>query len=437
MGALMRPTPTLLPLACALLLSGAAARAESGTARPEAPLAPVSARPDPAPAPPAPLELLDLLPPGARAPGSAEPATVEVEYTVDPELDRQVRSVLSEGRVLLGHVIVMDPRSGAVLSYVSTAPESFPATRTYPTASLMKVVTAAAVLRDAPEATKRGCRYEGSPYHVRPAQLQPPREGGRVDSFWRALAISNNQCFARLAVHEVGREGLLDEMERAGLLEAPGPGHAPGRVLPVHSDLELGHLGSGLAGSFISPLAAVRLAGLLARGELVEPHWLGSARDASGRALALPALAPPRPVWPSELAAELRELMVGVVSRGTAKSAFRDPRGRPLLGSVHVAGKTGSLSGRDPKGRYEWFIGVAPAEAPSVAIAAVVVNGAVWWRNASQVAAEVLKGIFCGRGVCESDAPQDLLAAARARDARRSDVLASGASPERSRARLQ
>ena len=62
--------------------------------------------------------------------------------------------------------------------------------------------------------------------------------------------------------------------------------------------------------------------------------------------------------------AELRELMVGVVARGTAKSAFRDTRGRPLLGPVRVAGKTGSLSGVDPKGRYEWFIGVAPAESP-------------------------------------------------------------------------
>jgi peptidoglycan glycosyltransferase len=434
MGGLMRPTRMLLPLSCALLLAGAAGAAEPDAAGPEEPLAPVSARPDLAPAPP---ELLDLLPPGARASGSPEPGAFAVEYTVDPDLDRHVRRVLREGRVVLGNVIVMDPRSGAVLSYVSTDPESFPATRTYPTASLMKVVTAAAVLRDAPEATQRGCRYEGSPYHVRAAQLQPPREGGRVDSFWRALAISNNQCFARLAVHEVGREGLLDEMARAGLLEAPGPGHAPGRVLPVHSDLELGHLGSGLAGSFISPLAAVRLAGLLARGELVEPHWVGGVRDAGGRTLSLPPLAPPRPVWPAELVDELRELMVGVVSRGTAKSAFRDPRGRPLLGPVRVAGKTGSLSGRDPDGRYEWFIGVAPAEAPSVAIAAVVVNGPLWWRNASQVAAEVLKGVFCARGVCEADAAQELVSAARARDARRSDVLASGAGADASRAQLR
>ena len=118
--------------------------------------------------------------------------------------------------------------------------------------SLMKVVTAAAVMRHAPEAAKRDCRYAGSPYDVTNRHLRPPREGGRIDNFWRSLAISNNQCFARLAVHDVGEEAMLEEMEHLGLLEPPAAGHAVGRVEPIESPLDLGHLGSGLAGSFIS-----------------------------------------------------------------------------------------------------------------------------------------------------------------------------------------
>ena len=102
-----------------------------------------------------------------------------------------------------------------------------------------------------------------------------------------------------------------------------------------------------------------------------------------------------------ELADELRELLVGVTARGTAKSAFRDHRGRPMLGAIMVSGKTGSLSGTKPKGRYEWFIGVAPADAPRVAIASVVVQSPVWWSSASQIAARVLQQIFCERGACD------------------------------------
>jgi peptidoglycan glycosyltransferase len=116
----------------------------------------------------------------------------------------------------------------------------------------------------------------------------------------------------------------------------------------------------------------------------------------------------------AEVAAELRELMVGVVARGTAKSAFRDPRGRPLLGPVRVSGKTGSLSGLDPKGRYEWFIGVAPAEKPTIAIATVVVNGPVWWRNASQISALVLQRVFCPDSRCDPEAANRLHAARQA-----------------------
>ena len=142
---------------------------------------------------------------------------------------------------------------------------------------------------------------------------------------------------------------------------------------------------------------------MLARGELVRPRWIARVADSRGRTLVLPAPEVPREVWSPGVAAQLRELLVGVTTRGTAKSAFRDSRGRPLLGSVRVSGKTGSLSGVDPKGRYEWFIGVAPAERPRIAIAAVVVNGALWWRNASQIAAEVLRQVFCDGRRCQPE----------------------------------
>ena len=61
-----------------------------------------------------------------------------------------------ERHVELGHVIVMDPADGRVLAYASTDRARSRATRTYPAASLMKVVTAAAALERAPEAHRSG-----------------------------------------------------------------------------------------------------------------------------------------------------------------------------------------------------------------------------------------------------------------------------------------
>ena len=147
----------------------------------------------------------------------------------------------------------------------------------------------------------------------------------------------------------------------------------------------------------------MQLAGVLAQGELLAPRWLERVVDAEGRELALPGRTPPRRVISERLAGELREMLVDTTTRGTARSAFRLRNGRPVLGSVRVAGKTGSLSGRDPKGRYEWFIGVAPAERPRLVVATLLVQRELWWRNASQIAAQVLRRAFCADGRCGAE----------------------------------
>ncbi len=382
-----------------------------------------------------PAELLARLPPGARGasvegfvggegeparelvtlapePG-AEPIRYDVEYTVDPELSGRVEAILRRGRVALGHVLIMDLESGGLLAYESTDPAVFPATRSYPMASLMKVVTASALLRERPTAAERACLFVGNPYRLTRARLDPPR-AGRQASLERALATSNNQCFAQFAVHDLGSEAVSREMERMQLLGQPAPAHEAAQLDPVENRLDLGRLGSGLGGSRIAPLGALRLAAWVAEGAPVEPRWVGRVFDPTGHPLRIPTASKSAPVLAPGLARRLRSMLVETTRSGTARRAFRDRRGRPLLGPVRVAGKTGSLSGHDPDGRYEWFIGVAPADAPRIAIATLIVNGDLWWRNASQISAEVLQAIFCEKGTCSAEAVEVWLAARKA-----------------------
>lgn len=435
--------------------AGIEPHAPSAGAPPAAPLPPdISAAPQPAP-----VAAFELLPPGVRPtvddhppaftrreaawgrqvvevvehpfPDAGAPPWIEVEYTVDPELDARVQAVLERSGVAIGQVILLDPATGEIFAYVSTDPVGFPATRTYPTASLMKVVTAAAALRHVPAAAHRDCRYKGSPYVVSEKQLAAPLTGGILDTFRGALAISNNQCFARLAVRDVGKAKLLDEMAELGMFDAPAPRHPAVRVDALEDELDLGLLGSGLAGSFISPLGAARLAAVLADGELVRPFWIARIRDADGNALPIPGREDPRPVLPAELTAELRELLTSVTESGTASRAFHTQEGEPLLGDVRVAGKTGTLNGTDPSGLYQWFIGVAPSDAPRIAIAAVTVraaaaasapvggasaSGAPRASSASAVAAATLRELFCDGEHCDPQRVERLHARVRARE---------------------
>ena len=334
----------------------------------------------------------------ARGPG----AGTEIEYTLDAELMRRVFRVLKRGRVALGNVVVMDPNTGRLLAYASTDPERFPPTRTYPAASLVKVITAAAALREAPKLARLPCRFTGSPYRLTASRIDPP-EVGREVSLRRALATSNNQCLAQLAVHALGPKPLMGAIERFGWLDVPAPAHAAGQADPGAERLDLGRLGSGLAGSRITPLHAAQLAATLVHGELVSPWWVERIVAPNGRELDIPAPATPRRVLSPGLTDELRAMLVDTTRSGTARRAFRNRRGHPVLGEIRVAGKTGSLSGKDPDGRYEWFAGVAPADDPQVAIATVLVQDDLWWRSSSQIAADVLQKIFCDRQGCDAD----------------------------------
>ncbi len=136
---------------------------------------------------------------------------------------------------------------------------------------------------------------------------------------------------------------------------------------------------------------------------MISPRWIERVFDGKGRELPLPALRAPRRVLAPEIVSDLRMMLVETTQRGTARSAFHRANGRPLLGNVQVAGKTGSLSGTEPAGRYEWFVGVAPADEPRIAVAVLLLQGHLWWRNASQVAAEVLRVVFCPAGACRAE----------------------------------
>ena len=106
----------------------------------------------------------------------------------------------------------------------------------------------------------------------------------------RALATSNNQCFAQLAVHALGDEPLMRGDRRASAgWRCPRRRTQPGTADPGVDRYDLGRLGSGLAGSRITPLHAAQLAASLAHGELVTPQWVERVLDANGRELPLPA----------------------------------------------------------------------------------------------------------------------------------------------------
>lgn len=352
------------------------------------------------PAGPESFRLRGGLPPtGWSAAGGQGP--LRVEYSLDEKLTEEVFEIMRRGRVERGIAIVLDPRSGRLLAYVSTDPVALPPERAYPAASIVKILTAATLLQEAPREADAPCVYRGNKYRLHYRRLARPASG-RETSLKRALANSNNQCFSQWAVHVLGEEKLRAAFDRFGWLAPPAPGHDAGQVVPISTNLELGRLGSGLAGVQVNPLHIAALASILTEGVSIEPWWIDRVVDSRGRSVELPRRADERRVLTQEIADQLRSMLVATTTTGTAKSAFRTRRGRPLIPGIDVAGKTGNLTGGDPFGRYEWFLGLAPAEKPTIAVVVLQVQSNLWWSRSSELAAKVLHTVFCEAKRCQA-----------------------------------
>jgi cell division protein FtsI/penicillin-binding protein 2 len=78
-----------------------------------------------------------------------------------------------------------------------------------------------------------------------------------------------------------------------------------------------------------------------------------------------------------------------VVHRGLQDSASFGMASAASLGGVPIAGKTGTASLGPGTGSHGWFVGLAPAEHPTVVLAVFLPAGR--GTIAAQVAAEVLE----------------------------------------------
>jgi len=96
-----------------------------------------------------------------------------------------------------------------------------------------------------------------------------------------------------------------------------------------------------------------------------------------------------RRVVRSSVAHQVRTMMLSVVASGTGVAA--------ALPGIQVAGKTGTAELRptasgppDPKNTDAWFVAFAPAQAPKLAVAVMLVGAGAGGAAAAPVARQVL-----------------------------------------------
>jgi peptidoglycan glycosyltransferase len=338
----------------------------------------------------------------------------DVRLTIDSRIQKAAEAALGDRR---GACVVLDPRTGAVLALASSPSyqpgsvdsewESLTATggpaplvdrastSLYPPGSTFKVVTLTAAL--ASEVATEGTTYEGpGRMNIGGADVTNYGEGsyGTV-SVREATERSVNTVYGQLAV-DLGAAGLVAQAESFGMNAAP-PLDLPttASLMPVPAEMtiwETAWAGIGQPvgehesppGPQVTPLQmALIAAGLGNDGVVMRPYLVDSVTDRGGRILTETTPRPWKNATDPLTASRVREIMIGVVARGTGTRAQID--------GVTVAGKTGTAEAGKSVETHAWFIGFAPADDPRVAVAIVLENSGVGGSVAAPVARTVLE----------------------------------------------
>ena len=319
--------------------------------------------------------------------------------TLAPRLQARLSRILADYRVPWGATVLLEPRTGRVLAlaeYSQREPEasglSFRAMA--PAASIFKIVTTAALLQRGVEPEAEVC-YHGGKHALSPRNLaDDPRRDRRCLSLASALGHSANAVFAKLADRGLSPELLRSEAERF-LWNVPIPFARPVEISQAvipDDTFSLAQTAAVFGPVRLSALHGALVAAIVANGGLFVPPEIVDSVEGAPR----PGSPTARRVVDERVAAALGAMMRTTVTEGTARRFFHDRQARAAFGDLPIAGKTGSLSEKDPFRDYSWFVGFAPADDPQVAVATVVVNERLWRVKAPYVAREALRAWFEG-----------------------------------------
>jgi len=286
------------------------------------------------------------------------------ELTLDQGLQEHLEGIFDRYEVPYGAVVAVEPKTGRVLAYVShssanPAAGDLARDATPPSASVFKVITAAALVDRGVGADTRVC-YSGGMRRLTLADLADSPKRDRAFGFGHALPFDVPTKVSRLDVPQ--------------------------------DRLEFARTAAGFWHAHMSPLHGALIASTLANGGVMQrPAIIESVRGQDGKRIRGFEPKPFRSVIPRSTARAVGRMMTRTVTHGTSRKAFYDPAGRPFLPGIKVAGKTGSLSSERPYRAYNWWIGFAPADNPTIAVSALVVNTPKWRIKGSYVGREALR----------------------------------------------
>lgn len=332
--------------------------------------------------------------------GNEQPSLQGHDLTIIPEIQNHMQLFLENRNNPVAGLMLAEVETGRVLAFIQGAKPSTWGAQThtnlhtgFPAASLFKTVVAASTLESTMLTAEDKSTLDGGCGHVSPRSYWmrnslPLRRSFQLN-LRRAYGSSCNGFFAKLAVTEVGLGPILSMANRLGWDNVSVDADfyiEPSPILPpdplTSSTHQVGRFAAGFGNVGLSVAHATWQMLAIANKGKAKPL-----RISADNGILLDSNSERR-IMSQTVATGLMEIMDATVIGGTAQSVFRSRRYRKFRRDF--GGKTGTLTGYNPKGVTTWFTGIYPISKPKVVVAAVVILQDLWHIKAANLAGEAV-----------------------------------------------
>ena len=313
----------------------------------------------------------------------------ELQEIAQRALDDALRRMDADG----GDVVMLDPATGEVLAIASRQrPSAF--TDAFEPGSLAKIFAAASLLSHKRVSPTERVSGEGGSYRLRDRTVtdEDPQPSLTLGD---AIRVSSNIAMVKFAARLTPAEqyATLRDFGFGAPTGIEFPAEAAGRLRPPSewTRPSAASLAMGYELSVTPIQIAVAYGALANEGVLLQPTLVREVRSPSGAVLYRHRPEPIRRAVPAGVAAVLRDLLRGVVERGTGTEA--------ALTGFPVAAKTGTarrvVNGRYAAGQYTAsFAALFPADAPQLVLVVKLENPRKGSYFAAQTAAPVTRSML-------------------------------------------
>lgn len=330
---------------------------------------------------------------------------VSVEYATHSGLTEELLKMFNQYKPDYGAFVAMDATTGRILSLISYSPtdklivQNLALRATFPSASVFKVVTAAAAISERKMNAGSIVSFNGRAHTLYKRNIfqETTNRWTTHMTLKDAFARSVNAVFGKLGVFIVGPTELKSYAERFGF-NRKLPTDLPvqqGRAEITEDPWEIAEAASGFTKlNTMSPLQGALIAAAIANdGRLMEPYVVSTLKNGAGETVFNGGPRLSSVVIDPQAAAEMKVLMRETVSSGTGRGPFRGFK-RGEYGEIDVGGKTGSLTGSDPAGKYDWFVGYGTSGEHRLAIASLIISKEYWKVKSTVLARRAIEVFF-------------------------------------------